>query len=217
MANSSPNRMPSVPLLPHSWFLFIFSCWHSSLSLDSRLFLWFRHYHYLYCHRSLCHCLPSPFLLCWVIQFMLYLVFFFLIGFCFAFNCCCFASFFVCIFLFLCRAGYMLYLIERSKKCLDFSATLFIIHLFICIIYGGWPSSITWWIVNGTGFAVMARLGKYLCSSRELREIPISRYRSSKKSLHMLNKLLKKNLICEMPLCFISFSSFHRVVCAFGE
>jgi hypothetical protein len=33
----------------------------------------------------------------------------------------------------------------------------------------------------------------------------------------MLNKLLKKNLICEMPLCFISFSSFHRVVCAFGE
>ncbi|XP_011002695.1 PREDICTED: protein SYS1 homolog [Populus euphratica] len=76
-------------------------------------------------------------------------------------------------------AGYMLYLIERAKKCLDFSATLFIIHLFICIIYGGWPSSITWWVVNGTGFAVMARLGKYLCSKRELREIPISRYRSN--------------------------------------
>ncbi|KAF3960326.1 hypothetical protein CMV_014955 [Castanea mollissima] len=55
-------------------------------------------------------------------------------------------------------AGIMLYLIERAKKCLDFSATVYIIHLFICIIYGGWPSSITWWVLNGTGVAVMALL-----------------------------------------------------------
>ncbi|PSR96849.1 hypothetical protein CEY00_Acc26903, partial [Actinidia chinensis var. chinensis] len=75
-------------------------------------------------------------------------------------------------------AAYMLYLIERANKCLDFSATLYIIHLFICITYGGWPSSITWWIVNGTGVAVMALIGKYLCIRRELREIPITRYRS---------------------------------------
>lgn len=78
------------------------------------------------------------------------------------------------------RAGILLYLIERAKKCLDFSATLYIIHLFICIVYGGWPSSLTWWIVNVTGLAVMALLGEYLCIKRELREIPITRYRSSK-------------------------------------
>ncbi|KAE9467815.1 hypothetical protein C3L33_00280, partial [Rhododendron williamsianum] len=77
-------------------------------------------------------------------------------------------------------AVYMDNLIERAKKCLDFSATLYIIHLLICIMYGGWPSSITWWVVNGTGVAVMALLGEYLCIRRELREIPISRYRSSK-------------------------------------
>ncbi|OIW17135.1 hypothetical protein TanjilG_27289 [Lupinus angustifolius] len=76
-------------------------------------------------------------------------------------------------------AVYMLYLIERAKKCLDFSATLYIIHLFICIVYGGWPSSITWWIVNGTGIAVMALLAEYLCIKRESREIPITRYRSN--------------------------------------
>jgi len=74
----------------------------------------------------------------------------------------------------------MLYLIERSKKCLDFAATIYIIHLCICIVYGGWPSSIAWWIVNGTGIALMALLGEYLCIRRELREIPIPRYRSSK-------------------------------------
>jgi hypothetical protein len=77
----------------------------------------------------------------------------------------------------------MLYLIERAKKCLDFSVTLYIIHLFICIVYGGWPSSIAWWIVNGTGIALMALLGEYLCIRRELQEIPIPRYRSSKNLL----------------------------------
>ena len=48
------------------------------------------------------------------------------------------------------------------------------------MVYGGWPSSITWWIVNGTGIAVMALLGEYLCIKRELRDIPITRFRSSK-------------------------------------
>ncbi|XP_071711628.1 uncharacterized protein [Rutidosis leptorrhynchoides] len=76
-------------------------------------------------------------------------------------------------------AVFLLYLIERAKKCLDFAATVYIIHLCICILYGGWPSSITWWIVNGTGLAVMGLLGEYLCIQRELREIPISRLRSS--------------------------------------
>ncbi|KAK4267466.1 hypothetical protein QN277_024244 [Acacia crassicarpa] len=76
-------------------------------------------------------------------------------------------------------AAYMFVVIERAKKCLDFSATLYIIHLFICIVYGGWPSSITWWIVNGTGIAVMELLGEYLCFMRENREIQLTRYRTS--------------------------------------
>ncbi|XP_059286942.1 uncharacterized protein LOC132040319 isoform X4 [Lycium ferocissimum] len=85
------------------------------------------------------------------------------------------------------RAGVLLYLIERAKKCRDFSATLYIIHLFICIVYGGWPSSITWWIVNVTGLAVMALLGEYLCIKRELREIRISRYRSTTNDVSWMN------------------------------
>ncbi|KAK7381633.1 hypothetical protein VNO80_00179 [Phaseolus coccineus] len=80
-------------------------------------------------------------------------------------------------------AVYMFYLIERSRKCLDFSATLYIVHLFICIVYGGWPSSITWWIVNGSGIAVMALLGERLCIKRELQEISLTRFRSSKNFL----------------------------------
>ncbi|KAL2932471.1 Protein SYS1-like protein [Bienertia sinuspersici] len=77
-------------------------------------------------------------------------------------------------------AGYLLYVVERAKKCLDFSATICIIHLFICVVYGGWPSSFTWWTVNVGGLAIMALLGEYLCIRRELREIPITRFRPSK-------------------------------------
>ena len=77
-------------------------------------------------------------------------------------------------------AGFMLYVVERAKKCLDFAATLYIIHLFICIVYGGWPASVTWWVVNITGLAIMALLGEYLCIRRELKEIPISWLRASK-------------------------------------
>ncbi|XP_071733955.1 uncharacterized protein [Rutidosis leptorrhynchoides] len=76
-------------------------------------------------------------------------------------------------------AGFLLFLVERAKKCLDHAATVYIIHLSICVLYGGWPSSITWWIVNGTGLAVMTWLGERLCINRELQEIPISRLRSS--------------------------------------
>ncbi|XP_050383785.1 uncharacterized protein LOC126800458 [Argentina anserina] len=81
----------------------------------------------------------------------------------------------------LASAGYLYLLIERSKRCLDFSVTVYIVHLCICIGYGGWPSSITWWVVNGTGIGVMAWLGIYLCMKRELQEImiPTARYRSN--------------------------------------
>jgi len=113
------------------------------------------------------------------------------------------------------RAAYMLYLIERAKKCLDFSATLYIVHLFICIIYGGWPSSFTWWIVNLTCLALMALLGEWLCIRRELREIPITRLRSSKPSyftwyqLFMLSSSLKysylRTISC-LPVLLFAFS-----------
>lgn len=107
------------------------------------------------------------------------------------------------------RAVYMVYLIERAKKCLDFSATLYIIHLLMCIIYGGWPSSITWWVVNGTGVAVMALLGEYLCIRRELREIPI-RYRSSKPvSFFSIYRLLPRKI---NSLCFTYFFLLHRLL-----
>ncbi|XP_041994299.1 protein SYS1 homolog isoform X2 [Salvia splendens] len=76
-------------------------------------------------------------------------------------------------------AGVFVYIVERTRKCFDFSSTVYIIHLFICLLYGGWPSTITWWVVNITGLAVMVLLGEHLCKKRELRDIPVGRYRSN--------------------------------------
>ncbi|CAD6231067.1 unnamed protein product [Miscanthus lutarioriparius] len=113
-------------------------------------------------------------------------------------------------------AGFMLYVIERAKKCLDFAATLYIIHLFICIVYGGWPASITWWVVNITGLAIMALLGEYLCIRRELKEIPISRLRARPGFLVWINFVfnywLQYNDIPAMAfkMLLLSFSFYDK-------
>lgn len=70
-------------------------------------------------------------------------------------------------------AGYLVLLVERTKKCLDFTATVYIIHLFFCMGYSGFPVSLLWWLLNGLCLAVMALLGEWLCMRRELRDIPV--------------------------------------------
>ena len=67
----------------------------------------------------------------------------------------------------------MAVIVEKSKKCLDFSVTLFLIHLFSCYWYDGLPRSLDWWVVHVLGTNVMVLLGEYLCSLKEMRDIPL--------------------------------------------
>jgi hypothetical protein len=70
--------------------------------------------------------------------------------------------------------AYLLMLIvEKSRKCLDFATTLFFIHFLFCCCYNGFPASWDWWIVHLLGTLIMTVLGEYLCSRRELEEIPL--------------------------------------------
>jgi len=64
-------------------------------------------------------------------------------------------------------------IVEKSKKCLDFGVTLFIIHLVVCYMYNGWPSKLDWWIVHVLGMILMVLLGEYVCSRKELDDIPL--------------------------------------------
>lgn len=45
----------------------------------------------------------------------------------------------------------------------------------ICTLYGGFPAKLDWWVVHVFGTILMVLLGEYLCSLRELDDIPLLR------------------------------------------
>ena len=71
------------------------------------------------------------------------------------------------------RSFLMAIIVEKSKKCLDFSFTLFIVHLLIVCAYDGFPSTWDWWIVHICSMITMVLLGEYLCARREMEDIPL--------------------------------------------
>ena len=64
-------------------------------------------------------------------------------------------------------------IVERAKKCLDFTATAHMLHLCGCTLYDGFPKRWEWWLVTVMSMVVMSLFGEYLCMRRELRDIPI--------------------------------------------
>jgi hypothetical protein len=75
-------------------------------------------------------------------------------------------------------ALYLVWIVERAKKCLDFASTVYFWHFVATCIYSGFPARLEWWVVNGCSLAIMALLGEYLCVRRELMDIPLSALRS---------------------------------------
>lgn len=67
----------------------------------------------------------------------------------------------------------MAVIVEKSKKCLDFSFTLFVVHLLIVCAYDGFPSTWDWWIVHICSMVTMVLFGEYLCARREMEDIPL--------------------------------------------
>ncbi|GMH94397.1 hypothetical protein TrVE_jg4897 [Triparma verrucosa] len=62
--------------------------------------------------------------------------------------------------------------IEKSKKCLDFAVTVFLVHFCFCCIHSGFPNTWEWWVFNVFGVICCVCLGEYMCSWREMKEIP---------------------------------------------
>eukprot|EP00727_Mastigamoeba_balamuthi_P010082 m51a1_g5697 hypothetical protein (174) ;mRNA; r:1020891-1021500 len=66
------------------------------------------------------------------------------------------------------------FVVEKARKCLDFAATVFILHGAACVLYAG-PRSLSsgaWWIAQVASLVALALLSEHLCRRRELREIP---------------------------------------------
>jgi len=82
------------------------------------------------------------------------------IAFCYAFSA-------------LAGAAALALVVERAKKCLDFAATLHLLHVVACTFYAGLPRRLVWWAVLGGSLAIMAMGGEWLCIRKEMRDIPL--------------------------------------------
>lgn len=66
-------------------------------------------------------------------------------------------------------------LVGRSKRAVDFTATLFISHLIATSFHSGFPTSLMWWLLNLIAAAGLAAVAEAVSLRIELRDIAISR------------------------------------------
>lgn len=64
-------------------------------------------------------------------------------------------------------------IVERAKKCLDFSFTVYFVHVAACVCYAGVPRHWQWWGMIAGSFVLTALLSETICARRELRDIPL--------------------------------------------
>ncbi|CAG9465596.1 unnamed protein product [Pedinophyceae sp. YPF-701] len=78
---------------------------------------------------------------------------------------------------------YMLKIVERAKKVLDFSATWYVLHVGVCWASYGFPKSVAWWAMIGGCFVGTSLLGEWLCVHQELKDIPLASLRRKPSSV----------------------------------
>ena len=68
----------------------------------------------------------------------------------------------------------LLQVVQRSKKCWDFSFTSHFLHLLATWAYSGsFPSSFGWWGTFALGVVVMTVVGEQLCARAETENIEV--------------------------------------------
>jgi len=67
---------------------------------------------------------------------------------------------------------YLSGIVQRAKKCLDFTVTTFGVHFLLSAVIRGFPLSVDWWAAMVVCFIAMGGLGEWLCMRHEMREIP---------------------------------------------
>ncbi|UYV70696.1 SYS1 [Cordylochernes scorpioides] len=66
-------------------------------------------------------------------------------------------------------------LVKRTKLCLDFAATVYLMHTLICWYYNGaFPHTASWWLLYVVCLAVACVSAEFLCMRSEMRAIPLS-------------------------------------------
>jgi len=64
--------------------------------------------------------------------------------------------------------------VKRTKLCLDFTVTTYLIHLIFCWWYNGsLPNFISWWLFTLASIGIMCVSGEFLCLRTEMQDIPL--------------------------------------------
>lgn len=67
------------------------------------------------------------------------------------------------------------FIVQRTKQCLDFAATVLLIHFICCWSYNGRvPHNVYWWGTNIVSLILMTVIGEFLCLRLEMKAIPVS-------------------------------------------
>ncbi|KAJ2842905.1 hypothetical protein J3B02_005436 [Coemansia erecta] len=70
----------------------------------------------------------------------------------------------------------LVYMVERSRLCIDFTVTFFVIHFVLVVWLYGIPTVVLWWLVMGASAGVMAFGGRAACMRREMLPIAIRNF-----------------------------------------
>ena len=65
-------------------------------------------------------------------------------------------------------------IVERSKKCVDFTFTTYMLHAMLCFYWDGtFPLEWEFWMAIIASSIICASLGEFLCSRTEMEDIPL--------------------------------------------
>lgn len=62
--------------------------------------------------------------------------------------------------------------VQRAKKCLDFTATIYFYHTLLCWAFFSFPTNWEWWVVNVFSLITTVVVSEFLCIRKEMQDIP---------------------------------------------
>lgn len=104
------------------------------------------------------------------------------------------------------------FVVQRSKQCTDFAASMHILHLFFCWIYNHqFPGTFAWWLMNIGCVALTTVLGEFLCMRTEMKSIPLLDGKSRADLWRMRCILFpRKSFLCLDGWCNLFSNGLHR-------
>uniref|UniRef100_A0A6U3BLW5 Protein SYS1 homolog n=1 Tax=Lotharella globosa TaxID=91324 RepID=A0A6U3BLW5_9EUKA len=71
------------------------------------------------------------------------------------------------------------HVVDRAWQCLDFSGTVYFLHLIACTIHSGFPLYWEWWLANGLSMTIMVLLSEYWLVKKEQQPIEMDKMLSA--------------------------------------